>query len=214
MSSLETAIQRVDKLKKMAENIIGTNGQNAQLIENKLKLIQNRISKLADLRESLKTRFGLLSAQTADIQRLVSQTQGLEELESKLQLLQTQISGVNNLDLTDLDKTIDELQQLMNTPGNTGDGSGSGSSSDSSTRTTAPTALVQRQSRAEGRMRSRPGAPARAPATAPEQTGGYRYGLKSRSKTRKNFKSTPYNTSKSRSLSKRKKSKPSRKRRK
>jgi hypothetical protein len=200
MSSLETAIQRVDKLKKMAESILGTSGQNAQLIENKLKLIQNRISKLADLRKSLKTRFGLLSAQTADIQRLVSQTQGLEELEAKLQLLQTQISGVNNLDLSDLDKTIDELQQLMNVPGNSGDGSGNSSGA-------ASTAVVQQPPRAVSRMRMRPVSPPGAPA--PGQTGGYRYDSvsKSRSKTIKKRRSSP-STSKSRTISKTRRSRP------
>jgi hypothetical protein len=202
MSSLETAIQRVDKLKKMAESILGTSGQNAQLIENKLKLIQNRISKLADLRKSLKTRFGLLSAQTADIQRLVSQTQGLEELEAKLQLLQTQISGVNNLDLSDLDKTIDELQQLMNVPGNSGDGSGNSSGA-------ASAAVVQQPPRAVSRMRMRPVSPPGAPEPSQEQTGGYRYDSvsKSRSKTIKKRRSSP-STSKSRTISKTRRSRP------
>jgi hypothetical protein len=205
MSSLETAIQRVDKLKKMAESIIGTSGQNAQLIENKLKLIQNRISKLADLRQSLKTRFGLLSAQTADIQRLVSQTQGLEELEAKLQLLQTQISGVNNLDLSDLDKTIDELQQLMNVPGNSGDGSGNSSAARADI--VAPSSVVQQPTRAVSRMRPRPVYPPGAPA--PGQTGGYRYDSVSisRSKTIKKRRSSP-STSKSRSISKTRRSRP------
>lgn len=182
MSSLETAIERVDKLKKMAESIVGTNGETAKMIEAKLKLIQNRISKLSDLRNSLKTRFQLLSSQTADIQRLVSQTQGLEQLENKIQLLQTQISGVNNLDLTDLDKTIEELEKLITSGSSDNQGGTPGTQPPSQSQS-------QRQTiRSVSPMRTR----AVGPTGSSSLIGGYRYDSisksrsKRRSKTRRN----------------------------
>lgn len=198
MSSLETAIERVDKLKKMAESIVGTNGETAKMIEAKLKLIQNRISKLSDLRNSLKTRFQLLSSQTADIQRLVSQTQGLEQLENKIQLLQTQISGVNNLDLTDLDKTIEELEKLITSGSPDNQGGTPGTQQPSQTQ-------GQRQTtRSVSPMRTR----AVGPTGSSSLIGGYRYDSisksrsKRRSKTRRNRrKSNARSKTKRRSVS-------------
>lgn len=208
MSSLETAIERVDKLKKMAESIVGTNGETAKMIEAKLKLIQNRISKLSDLRNSLKTRFQLLSSQTADIQRLVSQTQGLEQLENKIQLLQTQISGVNNLDLTDLDKTIEELEKLITSgsPDNQGGTPGTQPPSQPPSQTQSPSqSQGQRQTtRSVSPMRTR----AVGPTGSSSLIGGYRYDSisksrsKRRSKTRRNRrKSNARSKTKRRSVS-------------
>lgn len=191
MSSLETAIERVDKLKKMAESIVGTNGETAKMIEAKLKLIQNRISKLSDLRNSLKTRFQLLSSQTADIQRLVSQTQGLEQLENKIQLLQTQISGVNNLDLTDLDKTIEELEKLITSgsPDNQGGTPGtqppSQTQSPSQTQPPSQTQGQRQTTRSVSPMRSRPSTP---PGSS-SLIGGYRYDSISKSRSKRRSKS-------------------------
>ena len=194
MSGLEEAIQRVNKLKSMAETLISANGQNNKLIENKIAVIQNRIVKLSELKESLKTRFNLLSSQTADIQRLVSQTQGLEELEGKLQALQAQISGVNNLDLSDLDKTINELEQLIKPPGAGNGTSGNAGAAASSMAQGQQLAVVPR---AVSPLRERPSAlsPPGAPRSDSEQQGGFRYDsvAKSKSKSRntRKRKSTP-----------------------
>lgn len=214
MASLEQAIQRVNKLKTMAETLIGANGENNKLIQNKLAVIQNRISKLSELRESLKNRFNLLSSQTADIQRLVSQTQGLEVLESKLQALQAQISGVTNLDLSDLDKTITELEQLVRQPSNGSSDSGSGTSTGIGRQQVIvrPTRAV---SRIRGRQPSPPGVPqiqSTTTTTSGEsdssgsgsdslQQGGFRYDsiAKSKSKTRQNRKRNTQSVSKTRS---------------
>lgn len=199
MSSLETAIERVDKLKKMAESIVGTNGETAKMIEAKLKLIQNRISKLSDLRNSLKTRFQLLSSQTADIQRLVSQTQGLEQLENKIQLLQTQISGVNNLDLTDLDKTIEELEKLITSgsPDNQGGTPGTQPPSQTQSPSQSQGQRQRQTTRSVSPMRSRPSTP---PGSS-SLIGGYRYDSISKSRSKRRSK-TRRNRRKSNSRSK------------
>lgn len=120
MSTLDNAINRVEKLKNLANELIQKNGDQNKLIEEKVKIIKSRIGDLTKQKDALKKRFTTMSTQTTNIQKLISKTEGLEKLEEKLQALQTQISSVTNLDISELDNTIKELSEIVKDDSGTG----------------------------------------------------------------------------------------------
>lgn len=193
MSNLEAALKRVNALKTLAQQIVGRNNENAGLIKTKLDTIKSKIVKLKELRINLKRRFELLSAQTGDVQKIVAQTQDIDAITTKLQELQAQIAGLRDLDVSDLDTTISELEGLLRDSSGTGSGSGSAPSSGSGSASGATaqpaqpsaTSSATDTTRAISRIRERPG------SSRPPMQGGYRYDstAKSKSKSRRSMRS-------------------------
>lgn len=110
-NSISGAIERINKLKELVQNILGEN--NDELIESKLLSIREKIKQLVELKEKLGKRMELLKSSYENASELLDSTDDIEKLYKPMENMKKQIDEVINFNENDLENTINDLNGLI-----------------------------------------------------------------------------------------------------
>ena len=124
--NLTEAKQKIDELKTLTKEILGSQNENAKAMQTKMENITAQINRLKELQGKFKEHIEGLEQSHSLASELIKSTTDIEDLKAPLQEMKVQIDNVKNFNDSELEEIINGLTGLLpgETPAPTGTGTG------------------------------------------------------------------------------------------
>jgi len=115
--NLTEAKQKIDELKTLTKEILGSQNENAKAMQTKMENITAQINRLKELQGKFKEHIEGLEQSHSLASELIKSTTDIEDLKAPLQEMKVQIDNVKNFNDSELEEIINGLTGLL--PGET-----------------------------------------------------------------------------------------------
>jgi chromosome segregation ATPase len=111
--NLTEAKQKIDELKTLTKEILGSQNENAKAMQTKMENITAQINRLKELQGKFKEHIEGLEQSHSLATELIKSTTDIDELKAPLQEMKTQIDNVKNFNDSELEEIINGLAGLL-----------------------------------------------------------------------------------------------------